>query len=110
MRIGIITYWSSSDNKAVAIGNSGIDVDERLYDNAISANYTLQNGAWVAIGVSGSTNAPSIVINGRIYTTPSQNLMPSIYRESGGAERFYYAKNDTYLIPGTSEHYKFVKQ
>lgn len=101
-------YWSSSDNKSVAIGNSGIDVDERLYDNAISANYTLQNGAWVAIGVSGSTNAPSIVINGRIYTTPSQNLMPSIYRESGGSERFYYAKNDTYLIPGTSDHYKFV--
>lgn len=35
-------------------------------------------------------------------------LMPSIYRESFGAERFYNALNDTYVIPGTNgDKYKF---
>lgn len=36
------------------------------------------------------------------------NLMPSIYRETRGAERFYNAKNNTYLIlDGDGEYYTF---
>lgn len=51
--------------------------------------------------------AAKITIKGRTWISPSQNLMPSVYRESGGAERFYYAKNDTYSIPGTTDKYTF---
>lgn len=51
--------------------------------------------------------AAKITIKGRTWIFPSQNLMPSVYRESGGAGRFYYAKNDTYSIPGTTDKYTF---
>lgn len=51
--------------------------------------------------------AAKITIKGRNWIFPSQNLMPSVYRESGGAERFYYAKNDTYSIPGATDKYTF---
>lgn len=33
--------------------------------------------------------------------------MPSIYRQTNGAERFYNALNDTYKIPGTNDYYFF---
>lgn len=33
--------------------------------------------------------------------------MPSIYRQTNGAERFYNALNDTYKIPGTNDYYSF---
>ena len=41
------------------------------------------------------------------YITPSKYLMPPIYRESLGAERFYNALNDTYTNPDTGEKYVF---
>lgn len=43
------------------------------------------------------------------YITPSQNLMPPIYGETEGAERFYNAINGTYPLPAdTTHHYHFV--
>ena len=41
------------------------------------------------------------------YITPSKYLMPPVYRESLGAERFYNALNDTYTNPDTGEKYVF---
>ena len=41
------------------------------------------------------------------YITPSKYLMPPVYRESLGAERFYNALNDTYTNPDTGEKYMF---
>lgn len=38
-----------------------------------------------------------------------QNLMPSIYRESDGAERFYNAKNNTYKNEG-GDYYEFENE
>ena len=40
---------------------------------------------------------------------PQPNLMPSIYRESNGNERFYNATNNTYINPDTGEYYTFPK-
>ena len=40
----------------------------------------------------------------------SQSLMPSVYRLTKGAERFYNAKNNTYKIPGTDEFYTFENE
>ena len=41
------------------------------------------------------------------YIEPSGALMPPIYRQSGGAKRFYNALNNTYKIPGTNDYYSF---
>lgn len=38
----------------------------------------------------------------------STTLMPSIYRESGGAERFYSAENNKYPLPDGSGYYNFA--
>lgn len=43
------------------------------------------------------------------YITPAQALMPSIYRETEGAERFYEAKNDTYP-DGDGGYYEFENE
>lgn len=52
--------------------------------------------------VSGEDEAAQVIIAGRKWIEPSKYLMPSIYRESEGAERFYNAVNDKYEIPDES--------
>lgn len=44
------------------------------------------------------------------FMRTSQKLLPPIYRETKGAERFYNAKNNTYKIPGTDEFYVFENE
>lgn len=45
------------------------------------------------------------------YITPSDKLMPSIYRESEGREAFYEAYNNTYKVDGKeNEYYLFSKE
>lgn len=44
------------------------------------------------------------------YYITSDKLLPPIYRESGGAERFYPAKNNTYISPETGEYYQFENE
>lgn len=41
------------------------------------------------------------------YMITSPNLLPSIYRDTFGAERFYDAKNQTYINPDTGSYYDF---
>lgn len=71
-----------------------------------NANYKTVNRV---TGVGSSDNIPLYYPNddekGTIERT--QNLMPSIYRQTNGAERFYNALNDTYKIPGTNDYYFF---
>jgi hypothetical protein len=38
------------------------------------------------------------------------NLMPSIYRQTGGKQRFYNAKNNTYKKPDSDEYYTFKNE
>ena len=71
-----------------------------------NADYKIVNRV---TGVGSSDNIPFYYPNddekGTIERT--QNLMPSIYRQTNGAERFYNALNDTYKIPGTNDYYFF---
>lgn len=71
-----------------------------------NANYKIVNRV---TGVGSSDNIPFYYPNddekGTIERT--QNLMPSIYRQTNGAERFYNALNDTYKIPCTNDYYSF---
>ena len=71
-----------------------------------NANYKIVNRV---TGVGSSDNIPFYYPNDDETETieRSQNLMPSIYRESGGAERFYNALNNKYKIPGTNDYYSF---
>lgn len=75
----------------------------------INANYKIVNRV---TGIGSSDNIPFYYPNDDEKGTieRSQNLMPSIYRKSGGAERFYNALNDTYKIPGTNDFYSFKNQ
>lgn len=41
------------------------------------------------------------------YMITFPNLLPSIYRDTFGAERFYDAKNQTYINPDTGSYYDF---
>lgn len=58
------------------------------------------------------TSGDSIVQEKSGWITPSHNLMPPIYRQRRGAERFYNAINGTYIIPGSSpaQEYEFENE
>ena len=84
---GITSFkWSIGDND-ILLSDIGI----KLAENAMPQN-----------GASFSQEVLS-------YITPSQNLMPPIYRETGGAERFYNAKNNTYT-DGEGGYYQFENE
>lgn len=106
------------DGGVIEYESSGISVNN--IDNVTSAkslvtfekipnadNTSLWWGFKETYDTSTEEAAAKITIKGRTWIFPSQNLMPSVYRESGGAERFYYAKNDTYSIPGATDKYTF---
>lgn len=46
--------------------------------------------------------------NTNTWMIPQTKLMPPIYRETFGAERFYNAKNGTYINPATDDVYTFT--
>lgn len=53
-------------------------------------------------------NAVKVIVTDRVWIAPSSVLMPSIYRNTKGAERFYYALNNTHKLPSGSGYYEFV--
>lgn len=57
---------------------------------------------------NGAENPVSITVIDRVWIAPSSVLMPSIYRNTKGAERFYYALNNTHKLPSGSGYYEFV--
>lgn len=74
-----------------------------------NANYKIVNRV---TGVGSTDNIPFYYPNDEQTGTieRSQSLMPSVYRLTKGAERFYNAKNNTYKIPGTDEFYSFENE
>ena len=56
-----------------------------------------------------SDDREAIEATGKKWITPMTNLMPSIYRESEGAEQFYEAKNNTYE-DGEGGYYEFENE
>lgn len=66
-------------------------------------NMSFENGEWIKGKNEGSQTPVTINITEREFIRVSDKLMPPIYRESKGAERFYNAANDTY--PNTEGGY-----
>lgn len=101
------TYcFKNDDGDIVSYEDSGIEINNISSVPSVTISFSFDGTDWVSTS-SDADSAAKIRVNGRTWIFPSQNLMPSIYRESGGAERFYYAKNDTYTIPGTTDKYSF---
>lgn len=57
---------------------------------------------------NGAENPVSITVIDRVWIAPSSVLMPSIYRNTKGAERFYYALNNIHKLPSGNGYYEFV--
>lgn len=57
---------------------------------------------------NGAENPVSITVIDRVWIAPSSVLMPSIYRNTKGAERFYYALNNIHKLPIGNGYYEFV--
>lgn len=104
--------WKNGD-KYIPLDNSGI------YVNGISsAKYVEYKYNFVKNdeGIYGFDNiytgteddAVQVSVTGRKWIAPSPVLMPSIYRNTKGAERFYYALNNTHKLPSGSGYYEFV--
>lgn len=114
-------YMTCGEELKCEYENCGItfaDVEKVLKAKArwIYATQDNGKGKWVLEkdANSNENTATKVYITGRKWITPSTNLMPSIYRKSEGADRFYYATNtpsddqrEIYMIPGTNTLYHF---
>lgn len=111
--------WVYDGDKSASYDKCGIEIEGLSSAAAISFEYNFTkdekgNYTFAKITRSDTTKAVSVMVTGRTWIYPSANLMPSIYRKSGGAERFYYATNSPsddqkgiYTIPGTDTLYHF---
>lgn len=103
-------YFYKYGSGTVDYSKSGISIVDIGSAKAEENQYTLKSFQLVYPGVtaptyiryyiesqvSGSDDAAKIRITGRNYTQPCSNLMPSVYFDSEGSERFYDATNDSY--------------
>lgn len=111
--------WVYDGDKSASYDKCGIEIEGLSSAAAISFEYNFTkdekgNYTFAKITRNDTTKAVSVMVTGRTWIYPSANLMPSIYRKSGGAERFYYATNtpsddqrEIYTIPGTDTLYHF---
>lgn len=80
-------------------------------DNTPHATITYEHNALtgaITEVVENEDSAAKIRLLDAEYVTPSTNLMPSVYRETKGEERFYNALNDTYNRPNSDTKYVFA--
>lgn len=114
--VGKVIHIGFTTNAIPTIFRYGHD-DALLSISKNNANYKVYNQI---TGIGSSDNIPyyypnesddrsAIEASGKKWITPTQNLMPSIYRTSEGAKQFYDAINNTYEIPGgeTGDYYVF---
>lgn len=81
-------YSKNISDFGVSLSQQDLDNIQELPDKYIGENFTLERES---------------------YITPSQNLMPPIYRTEEGAERFYNATNNKYPLPtDATKYYEFA--
>lgn len=103
--------WKNGD-KYISYDEAGINVREISEANCIEYDYQfVKEGnryGFEKVYSGADDNATKVVVTGRVWIAPSSVLMPSIYRNTKGAERFYYALNNTHKLPSGSGYYEFV--
>lgn len=111
--VGKTIHIGYTDNTIPNVFKYGFE-DALLSISKNNANYEVVRRC---TGIGSSDNIPyyypnesddreAIEASGKKWITPTQNLMPPIYRETEGAERFYNAINNTYPSP-EGGYYKF---
>lgn len=115
----VFSYNSEGEQLAIPYDKSGIKLVSPDSLPCTREILTLQTESFYghtlyevisSIAEETSPNAPaSIHITGRKWVAPQQNLMPPIYLESEGAERFYNAINGEYEHPDGG-HYVFLNE
>ena len=103
--------WKNGD-KYIPYDESGINIREISEANCIEYDYQFfkdDNRYGFNKVYSGTDdNATKVVVTDRVWIAPSSVLMPSIYSNTKGAERFFYALNNTHKLPSGSGYYEFV--
>lgn len=112
--VGKVIHIGFTDNAITKIFKYGQD-ESLLSIQKQNANYKIVNRV---TGVGSADNIPyyypndyeskeEVEANGGTWMNPQTNLMPPIYRDTLGAERFYKALNNTYISPQTGTYYEF---
>lgn len=103
--------WKNGD-KYIPYSDAGINVSEIGEANCIEYDYQfVKDGdryGFNKVYTGTEDNATKVVVTDRVWIAPSSVLMPSIYRNTKGAERFYYALNNTHKLPSGNGYYEFV--
>lgn len=92
--------FMENENVSSYVWKSNRYVSSDIRDFGITLMTSVVDDMWKNPSLYVGTAFSSVVTS---YIYPQQNLMPSIYRESGGEERFYNAKNAT---EGLDDGYK----
>ena len=103
--------WKNGD-KYIPCSDAGINVIGIGEANCIEYDYQfVKDGdryGFNKVYTGTEDNAVKVIVTDRVWIAPSSVLMPSIYRNTKGAERFYYALNNTHKLPSGSGYYEFV--
>ena len=103
--------WKNGD-KYIPYSDAGINVSVISEANCIEYDYQfVKEGdryGFNKVYTGTDDNAVRVMVTDRVWIAPSSVLMPSIYRNTKGAERFYYALNNTHKLPSGSGYYEFV--
>lgn len=103
--------WKNGD-KYIPYSDAGINKSEIGEANCIEYDYQfVKDGdryGFNKVYTGTEDNAVKVIVTDRVWIAPSSVLMPSIYRNSKGAERFYYALNNTHKLPSGNGYYEFV--
>lgn len=103
--------WKNGD-KYIPYGESGINIREISGANCVEYDYQFfkddNRYGFYKVYSGTDDNATKVVVTDRVWIAPSSVLMPSIYRNSKGAERFFYALNNTHKLPSGIGYYEFV--
>ena len=103
--------WKNGD-KYIPYSDAGINVSVISEANCIEYDYQfVKEGdryGFNKVYTGTDDNATKVVVTDRVWIAPSSVLMPSIYRNTKGAERFYYALNNTHKLPSGNGYYEFV--
>ena len=103
--------WRNGD-KYIPYSDAGINVSGIGEANCIEYDYQfVKDGdryGFNKVYTGTEDNAVKVIVTDRVWIAPSSVLMPSIYRNTKGAERFYYALNNTHKLPSGSGYYEFV--
>lgn len=103
--------WKNGD-KYIPYSDAGINVSGIGEANCIEYDYQfVKDGdryGFNKVYTGTEDNAVKVMVTDRVWIAPSSVLMPSIYRNTKGAERFYYALNNTHKLPIGSGYYEFV--